>query len=229
MLREQGFLSRFLIAWPSSKIGTRPFQSLNAEDETNILKFSATVQTLLRRPYTMTNVNELEPRTLEIRTEGRAFNIWRDYHDEVDAQLGAGGRHSEQTDVGSKSAEQAGRIAGVLTIIANPNAPYVTVEAMAGGVALARWYLEEALRLEKGSVLNPALADAERLLKWLQDNPPSRSVRHVQRFGPNRFRELSVAENLLGILAKHGWVVWQDKKRRHFAVREVGDLDDDEI
>jgi hypothetical protein len=168
----------------------------------------------------MTNGNELEPRTLEIRPEGKAFEIWRDYHDEVDRQLKEGGRHSDQTDVGSKSAEQAGRIAGVLTIIADPNAPYVTAEAMAGGVSLARWYLDEALRLQTGNVLNPELADAARLLKWLQESPQSRTLRHVQRLGPNRFREMAVAESLLEILAKHGWVVWQDKKKRHFTVRE---------
>jgi hypothetical protein len=219
-LRGQGFLSRFLLAWPPSKIGSRPFQSIDTASEKSIGRFGATIHSLLRRPYTLRNGNELEPRTLEIKPESKAFEIWRDYHDEVDRQLKEGARHGDQTDVGSKSAEQAGRIAGVLTILANPNAPYVTAEAMAGGVSLARWYLDEALRLENGNVLNPELADAARLLKWLQEAPESRTMRHVQRFGPNRFREMAVAERLLGILAKHGWVVWQNKKKRHFTVRE---------
>jgi hypothetical protein len=227
-LRGQGFLSRFLLAWPPSKIGARPFQSINAANETSIRTFGATIHSLLRRPYTMTNGNELEPRTLGIKPGSKAFEIWRDYHDEVDRQLKEGARHGDQTDVGSKSAEQAGRIAGVLTIIADPNAPCVTAEAMAGGVSLARWYLDEALRLENGNVLNPALADAARLLKWLQETSGSRTMRHVQRFGPNRFREMAVAERLLEILAKHGWVVWQDKKKRHFTVREES-FENDEI
>jgi hypothetical protein len=227
-LRGQGFLSRFLLAWPPSKIGARPFQSINAANETSIRTFGATIHSLLRRPYTMTNGNELEPRTLGIKPGSKAFEIWRDYHDEVDRQLKEGARHGDQTDVGSKSAEQAGRIAGVLTIIADPNAPCVTAEAMAGGVSLARWYLDEALRLENGNVLNPALADAARLLKWLQETSGSRTMRHVQRFGPNRFREMAVAERLLEILAKHGWVVWQDKKKRHFTLREES-FENDEI
>ena len=108
----------------------------------------------------------------------------------------------------------------MLTIIGNPNAPYVTAEAMAGGVALARWYLDEALRLENGADLNPPLADAARHLNWQQETPDSRTLRHVQRLGPNRFREMAVAERLLEILAKHGWIVWQDKKKRHFTVQE---------
>jgi Protein of unknown function (DUF3987)/Primase C terminal 2 (PriCT-2) len=227
-LRGQGFLSRFLIAWPVSRIGSRPFRLINDTDETSIRKFGATIHALLRQPYTLKNDDQLEPRTLEVRTEGKAFEIWRDYHDEVDAQLKEGGRHSTQTDVGSKSAEQAGRIAGVLTIIANPKAPYVTAEAMEGGVTLARWYLNEALRLENGSVLDPALADAERLLKWLHATPERRTMREVQQFGPNRFRELAVAERLLEILARHGWIVWQDKKKRTFTVRDA-EVESDEI
>ena len=227
-LRGQGFLSRFLVAWPTSKIGSRPFQAINTTDETIIRKFGATIHALLRQPYTMRNDNQLEPRTLEIRTEGKAFQVWRNYHDEVDAQLKEGARHSYQTDVGSKSAEQAGRIAGVLTIIANPKATHVTAEAMAGGVALARWYLNEALRLQNGSVLDPVLADADRLLKWLHQTPEARTMRHVQRLGPNRFRELTVAERLLEILARHGWIVWQDKRKRTFTVRDA-EIESDEI
>jgi hypothetical protein len=227
-LRGQGFLSRFLIAWPTSKIGSRPFRLLNTVDETSIRKFGATIHALLRQPYTLKNENQLEPRTLEVRTEGKAFEIWRAYHDEVDAQLKEGGRHSTQTDVGSKSAEQAGRIAGVLTIITNPKAPYVTAQAMAGGVALARWYLNEALRLENGSVLDPALADADSLLKWLHATPKRRTMREIQQFGPNRFRELAVAERLLEILARHGWIVWQDRKKRNFTVRDK-EVESDEI
>ena len=176
------------LSWPTSKIGSRPFQTIDDADETIIRKFGAMIHALLRQPYTMRNDNQLEPRTLEIRTEGKAFEIWRAYHDEVDAQLKEGARHSNQTDVGSKSAEQAGRIAGVLTIITNPKATHVTAEAMAGGVALARWYLNEALRLENGSVLNPALADAERLLKWLHETPEARTMRHVQRLRAEPFQ-----------------------------------------
>jgi hypothetical protein len=45
-------------------------------------------------------------------------------------------------------------------------------------------------------------------------------MREIQQFGPNRFRELAVAERLLEILARHGWIVWQDRKKRNFTVRD---------
>ena len=62
--------------------------------------------------------NELTPRELPLSIEAR--ELWIAFHDEIERDMGKGGRFAEMQDVGSKSAEQAARIAGVLAIVDDP-------------------------------------------------------------------------------------------------------------
>ena len=72
-------------------------------------------------------------------------------------------------DVGSKSAENAARIAGVLTVIENPEAASVSGETMLSGCELAAWYVDEALRLSDAHRRPASLRNAIRLRDWLRD------------------------------------------------------------
>ena len=63
-------------------------------------------------------------------------------------------------DVGSKAAENAARIAGVLTIIENPEATTIDGEAMTSGCELAAWYVDEAFRLSDAYRQSPSLRNA---------------------------------------------------------------------
>ena len=59
----------------------------------------------------------------------------------------AGRRFAELQDVAGKAAEQAGRIAGVLAIVDEPDAKDISADAMGRACILMRWYLGEAARL----------------------------------------------------------------------------------
>ena len=109
----------------------------------------------------------------------------------------------------SKSAEQAARIAGVLTLWADLDAPEVGAETMRHGIALASFYLKEARRLAEAGAVSEETAKAERLRQWLVDAWPHGEVmpREIVQFGPNALRERKALSGPLGLLVKAGHLV----------------------
>jgi hypothetical protein len=93
--------------------------------------------------------NELDPRALPIAPEAMA--IWQGFFDGVEAECGVDGQFAIIQDVAAKAAENAARIAGVITVIEDLDAQKIGADAMQYGVALAGWYLNEALRLAQGA------------------------------------------------------------------------------
>jgi hypothetical protein len=113
------------------------------------------------------------------------------------------------TGTASKAAEQAARIAGVLTLWRDLEAPKVEARDMADAIYLAQFYLSEASRLASAALVSTEIDRAEALRKWLLESwpHPEIMVREVVRLGPNALRESPKARAALGILEKHGWLV----------------------
>ena len=110
----------------------------------------------------------------------------------------------------SKAAEQACRIAGVLTLWCDLHAPEVTGEAMANGIELAQFYLGEAARLSDAANLSAEIESAEALRKWLLESWPHDEVLPgdvLQRAPIRALRESPATRAALAMLEKHGWLV----------------------
>jgi len=182
---DTGFLPRFLICEPQSTIGSR-LQANTTYDEMALNTFSRRMRLIL-----------------EARALVAAFA------DAVEQAQGAGGSLAHITGTASKVAEQACRIAGVLTLWRDLNATDVPMSAMENGVALAKFYLSEASRLASAAVVSAEIDNAERLRRWLLEGWPEPEVlvRDVVQLGPNALRETPKARAALGILEKHGWLV----------------------
>lgn len=112
----------------------------------------------------------------------------------------------------SKAAEQAVRIAGVLTLWRDLAAPEVTPRDMGGAITLAQFYLSEAARLADAATVSAEIDRAEALRKWLLESwtHPEIMARDVVQYGPNPLRETTKAVAALGILERHGWLVALD-------------------
>ena len=67
--------------------------------------------------------------------------------DEVEREQLKGGAYETITSTASKSAEQAARLASVLTLFRDFDALSIDASAMQHGIELARYYLDEAKRL----------------------------------------------------------------------------------
>jgi hypothetical protein len=158
----------------------------------------------------------LTPRALEFSAEAKA--AWVSFYDAIEAAMALDGALENLRDVGSKAAENAARIAGVLAIVENPEATIIDGAAMASGCELALWYVDEALRLSDGYRQPVGLRNAIRLLdwvrKWLQEKGKREtSLREIMQFGPSPVRQKAEAEAALATLVDYGHLTRQGDGR----------------
>ncbi len=213
-LRDQGFLSRCLIAWPDSRIGTRLI-TVNDEEATKraaaqdkLAAFNNRITRLLSLPSSDAgNPRELVPRRLELSSEARSLLV--SFANEVERQQGKDGDLAQITGFASKAAEQAARIAGVFALLADPATNVVSLTVMTDAVQLTAWYLSEAQRALDAGYVDPYLQMAERLRVWLLEKAPYEpfTKRKIVRGGPSAIRDTKTVEKLLGILERHHWIV----------------------
>jgi hypothetical protein len=132
---------------------------------------------------------------------------WITFHDHIEKQLGPRASLAPIKAFAAKAAEHAARIAGVLTIVEEIYAKEIGFEAMRGALTLMDWYINEALRIEQGGIIDPKLHRAAALLEWLQAQPAENvTFRDILQLGPNQLRTKGVADEALAILAAHGWI-----------------------
>lgn len=219
LLRDQGLLSRVLISAPASIAGTRLWREARAEDDQALRRFEQRMLDLLRKnlPLAEGKRNELEPPALEISEP--AASIWREFYNHIERQCGPDGELAPMRGFAAKAAEHAARIAGVLTIFADPGATEIGEGAMRGAVELADWYVHEAIRLEGLGRTNPDLLKASALLEWMQQRDGEVSFRQILQYGPNSLRTKAAAEKALKILLDHRWLIVARERPRSFRVR----------
>ncbi len=211
-----GFLPRILVTQPPSTIGTR-LSSHMRRDDAALGAFSARLRTILETPMPMDpDTRELKPRHIPLASDARALLVA--YADKIEAEQGPGRSLAHVTGYASKSAEQAARIAGVLTLWQDLHAPLVTVQAMAWGIELAQFYLAEAVRLSDAAIVSTETRQAEALRVWLlggwpkvaqgQARDPSTIVSSdILQFGPNAIREAKQVRKAVAVLLEFGWLI----------------------
>lgn len=206
VLAGQGFLARCLLAWPHSTAGTRPYRSENLRDDASLNRYAARMAELLALalPLAGDSRNELAPRALPLSPD--AFTAWRGLHDAVETGMAIGGRFANVKPWASKTPEQCLRIAGVLTVLENPNAQSIDAATLERAADLALWHLHEAVRLAGTAELSPEVRDAEALLTWCHST--ERRLLHsgdALRLGPARIRESATFRHAMSELERAGW------------------------
>ena len=163
VMRDQGFLSRLLVSAPASTAGTRMQRQPSREAYLTLEQYDARILSLLRlkMPLALKARNDLEPRTIPLAAS--ALPAWNDYADSVERRLGPGQPLEPIKGFGSKLAEQALRIAAVLTLVEDIGAEEIPAKTFARATVLAEHYAAEALRLFGQGQTDPELERAERL------------------------------------------------------------------
>jgi hypothetical protein len=128
------------------------------------------------------------------------------FHDHVERQLGDEQPLASIRGFGSKAAEHALRIAGVLTLIDDVAASEMKAEHIKAGIALVQFYLTEALRLVDAGRADSDLLLAEKLLAWAQQYDYIYPQKMYQ-YGPNGIRDKQTAKRIASILEDHGWLI----------------------
>ncbi len=205
----QGMHNRFLMVAPESTAGTRAFRDLDPASERDLGTFAAHILSLLSKPMPTEPGRHqvLKPRALPLSAQARA--LWIGFHDSNEAELAPGGTLAPIVGLANKMPEHAARLAAVLTLIEDINAPKVTADAMANGIHLAQHYAHEALRQAQAADVPQNLLDAEKLRRWLLEKrtEPLVSVPDICQRGPNALRSAEAARAAVGVLVQHGWLV----------------------
>lgn len=195
---------------PPSAIGTR-LHANTRESAPALASFERRLGAILCTPLPIDpETGGLDLRCLPLSVEARELLVR--YADSVERSQSYGGEMAHLTGTASKSAEQAARIAGVLTLWRDLDAPQVEAADMANAIELARYYLLEALRLAEVANVSAEIDRANQLRRWLIEHwpEPEVMVRDVQNRGPNGLRESPKARAALVQLEAHGWLVRLD-------------------
>jgi Protein of unknown function (DUF3987) len=206
VLADQGLLSRLLVTFPESTIGTRLSRVQKPENDGAIRRYGARLLAILEKPYPLGagKQNELEPRALRLSLE--AARHWQAYVDHIEGQLGS--ELESVRGLANKAPEHAARLAAVLTLTDDIGAGEVTGRAMEAGIELVDFYCIEGVRLAGMSKVSVDLKLAQRLLAWLQTAwpEPNISLPDIYQLGPSAIREQSTAKRIAGILEAHRWL-----------------------
>jgi hypothetical protein len=206
VLAGQGFLARCLLAWPSGTAGTRPYVAESLANDPAMQRYRATLLKLHRLPLPLAADKRQELEPLALGLADAAFNHWRTLHDTVERGIAEGGPFAQVKPWASKTAEQALRIAGVLTLVENSDARRIEADTIRRAGELALWHLGEAVRLAGTAELSPKIRDAEALLAWCHDT--GRNHLHSSdalRLGPARIRERERFTEAMSTLESAGW------------------------
>ena len=187
LARGTGFLARFLIAWPESTQGYRPFteapENWHAHD-----KFNRRISEILNQPVPIDDGGALTPQILPFSPEAKT--AWIKYHDIIEGKLANGGELYEVRDVASKSADNAARLAALFQIF-EYGGSVIGAEAFERASCITAWHLSEAQRFFGEFALPEELANGVKLNDWLiefcrREQTLIVSTREAQRLGPVR-------------------------------------------
>lgn len=221
LARGTGFLARFLVAWPESTQGFRPFTEAPANWPA-LTAFNRRIAEILEQPAPVDEHGALNPPLLPLTTDAKA--AWVAFHDAIERELASGGELYDVRDVASKTADNAARLAALFQLFEGAGGA-IGETAFESASRIAAWHLNEARRFFGELALPAELADAARLDSWLLDYCRRQKTnilprRDAQRnVTPVHLRRKAVLEDALRELNEAGRVVLvQDGRRKEIHV-----------
>lgn len=150
---------------------------------------------------------ELTPRPLPLTREARTLLV--QFSDAIEVQQAPGGDLAHVTGYASKAAEQAARIAGVLTLWRDLHAPEVQARDMMDAISLAQFYLTEAARMAEAATVSAEIDKAERLRKWLVEKwtDPEILPGDILQRAPSQLRDRQAVKKAVVVLVEAGWLI----------------------
>ncbi len=166
LARGTGFLARFLVAWPESTQGYRPFSD-PPDTWPALAKFNQRITGILEQDVPIDEDGALSPPIFPLATDTKA--AWVSFHDAIESELRSGGELYDVRDVASKTADNAVRIATLFQLFEHGTSGAVGLAAFESASRIAAWHLHEARRFYGELALPEEQADAARLDSWLLD------------------------------------------------------------
>ena len=223
LARGTGFLARFLVAWPESTQGFRPFTEAPAQWP-YLSTFHHRIAAILDQPAPIDDDGALIPAMLTLSDEAKA--AWTEYHDAIEGELVSGGELYDVRDVASKSADNAARLAALFHMYAGEGGA-IGVDAFEGASRIVAWHLNEARRFFGELALPAELADAGRLDSWLieyckRNQTEVVPIAKLQQGGPSGLRNKTAIDAAMRELEEAGRArITREGKRKMIAVNPL--------
>ena len=218
--RGSGFIARFLIAWPASTQGHRPYrrapQAMPAVDV-----FNARVRALLDTPLITDAQGGLAPTMLDLSPAAHA--AWVQAHDHIERQLGGAGHYASIRDVAAKAAENIARLAALLHVLGHGLAGEIDESSVESATRIIDWHLHEARRLLADLDAPPELSAAIRFDAWLSDEALRTgdlriASARIYQYGPGCVRDSKALKAALALLDERGRARVAQEGRHRFVV-----------
>jgi len=202
LARNVGFAARFLIAWPDSTQGKRPFREVGSFPAVDA--FGEQMTELLALQTKLDDRGRLTRAMLELSTEAK--QVWIAFHNEVESQLKGGGEMACIRDVASKAADNTARLAALFHVYERGRTGEIGATHMAMAAVVVAWHLKEARRFLGEVALPRSVNNAAKLDDWLLRRCSERGVAHlgtreIQQYGPGAVRDRAAFDAAIKELA----------------------------
>jgi Protein of unknown function (DUF3987) len=214
-MKDQGLLSRVLIVWPDSKIGSRvirrdkAYQEEKEKAKSDLANYDSRISELLNLdlPVHPDTRGDLQPRKVRLSDDARDLLV--DFYNRVEAASREGQAFEYMTGFAAKAPEMAARIAGVQTVFSDENAVEIPLESMKNGIRMMEWYLSEMHRISDTGRPSTDLCEAEDLRLWLVTKWHEEFIdkRTMMKNGPGYLRDGDTLSRCVQKLEEHGWLV----------------------
>jgi Protein of unknown function (DUF3987) len=210
-LRDQGMMSRMLITFPKSMKGQRLWKEASPKSRDDVAAYQSRLDSLLQGAFSRMDpeTRKLEFSTVQLQPAAR--ELWIAFSDHLEKQQGPDGMLAEVSDLASKMAQHALRLAAVISYF--QGGEYVvregiSVDAMKAGIALGQFYLSEALRLFNAGSVDEDSENAQTLVDFIRKEKLDRvGKRWLSRNCPKPVRAAIVLKRALELLVEQGHLV----------------------
>ncbi|QBE91919.1 DUF3987 domain-containing protein [Sphingomonas paucimobilis] len=206
-MREQGLLSRMLVAAPKSLKGTRFWKEVADEHHADLAAYHERLGRILTQEFAYQNIETrlLDLKLVRLQPEAKAALVA--FSDHCERHLGPGGKYEHIADFASKMTENATRLAAVIAFFEGGSSVIrdgLSVQAAKAGIALAEFYASEAARLYGAGAVDDDTANAVTLIDWIRKNElPVVGVRFLNRKGPSQVRAANALKRAIEMLVDH--------------------------
>jgi hypothetical protein len=207
-LQGQGFFSRVLVSNPPSTIGTRKQHDKDPLTDEHMFFCHQRLYSIFQKPLPLSpgKLNELCPRSIVFDDD--AVILWKEYADAIEERQIAGGEYENVRGFAGKMAENASRIAAVMTLVEDIDAPTISKHYLQNAIAIMDYFAEQSLAMFESNRVGPDMLNAQKLLKWLQDEwqEDHINVRTVSRYVIRSKTSNEDSKRAIEILVDHNWL-----------------------
>lgn len=214
LLIAQGFLPRFLFAAPNSIAGTRflneEMLARSPDDIPDIRSFWDRCREIHETPHHVNaKTGEVLPPVLELTAPARG--LWLEFYNQIEAELGAGGRYANLRPFAGRAGELTRRLAAIFSGFEGMT--LIDDDMMSRACHVTQHSLDEWLRYSESSNTDPVLLGAQALLDWLKAKNWHEFHRDkLGKAGPVVSRSAKRRDQLLETLVEYGHLLTTDGK-----------------